>query len=109
MAKHKDRPDPKRTTGGEENNAKPPNGIPVERPEPNSIGVGRQITGKQPYKREGTNDPTVRTILAYSRAQVSPTKSATPDSNTVVTASAIRAGGEKKAASPPQPRTARPR
>jgi hypothetical protein len=103
MAKHKDRPNPKRTTSGEENDAKPPNGIPVERPEPNSISVGREITGKQPYKREGTNDPTVRTILAYSGAQ------ATPDSNTVVTASAIRAGCEKKAASPPQPRTARPR
>jgi hypothetical protein len=40
----------------------------------NSISVGREITGKQPYKREGANDPTVRTILAYSGAQVSPTK-----------------------------------
>jgi hypothetical protein len=39
MAKHKDRPNPKRTTSGEENDAEPPNGIPVERPEPNFPGT----------------------------------------------------------------------
>src|SRR6516225_733021 len=74
IAKHKDRPDAKRTTDSEENNAQPSNGIPVERPEPNSVGVGRQITRKQPDKCEGTNDPAVGTILAYSRAQVSAAK-----------------------------------
>ncbi len=67
MAKHKDRPNPKRSTGGEESDAKPPNGIPVERPEPNSVGVSRQIAGKQPYNPEGGKDPAIGAILAYSR------------------------------------------
>jgi hypothetical protein len=39
-----------------------------------SVGVGRQIARKQPYKGEGTNDPAVGTILAYSGAQVSAAK-----------------------------------
>jgi hypothetical protein len=109
MAKHKDRPNPKRTTSGEENDAEPPNGIPVERPEPNSISVGREITGKQPYKREGTNDQRLERSSRIPGLRFPRLKSATTDSNMVVTASAIRAGCEKKAASPPQPRTARPR
>src|SRR6516225_240365 len=78
IAKHKDRPDAKRTTDSEENNAQPSNGIPVERPEPNSVGVGRQIARKQPDKGEGTHDPAVGTILAYSRAQVSAAKERCP-------------------------------
>jgi len=43
---HKDRPDPQRTSGGEENDTKPANGIPVEGPEPLSVGVRRQIGGE---------------------------------------------------------------
>jgi hypothetical protein len=31
VAEHKDWPDPRRATGGEENDAKPANGIPIDR------------------------------------------------------------------------------
>ena len=33
VSEHKDWPDPKRTTGSEENDAKPANGIPIQNPE----------------------------------------------------------------------------
>ena len=45
VAEHKDWPDPQRATGGEENDAKPANGIPIEDPELLPISVGRQISG----------------------------------------------------------------
>jgi hypothetical protein len=70
-AEHKDRPDPKRTPGGEENDAKPANGIPVDCPKLNPVGIGRQVAGQQTYQREGNNDPAVRTILAFTGAEIS--------------------------------------
>ena len=91
MAKHKDRPDSQRTTGGEESDAKPPNGIPVERPEPNSVRVRRQIAGKQPYNAEGSKDPAIGAILRIPGLRFPPLKSATPDNRNVATVSAIRA------------------
>jgi hypothetical protein len=70
-AEHKDRPDPQRTTGGEENDAKPANGISVEGPEPLPICVGRQIGRQKPDQPESCQDPAVGTILALARTQIS--------------------------------------
>jgi hypothetical protein len=46
VAEQKDRPDPKLTPGGEEKDAKPANGIPIESPElasrPNDVPDGLQ-------------------------------------------------------------------
>jgi hypothetical protein len=74
MAEHKDGPDPQRTPGGEEHDAKPAKGIPVQRPEPLAIGVGRQIASQQADQREDDEDPAVATILALARAQVAATE-----------------------------------
>jgi hypothetical protein len=70
-AEHKDGPDPQRTTGGEEHDAEPAKGIPVERPEPPAIGGGRQIASQQSNQREGDEDPAIATILALPGAQIS--------------------------------------
>ena len=74
MTEHKDRPDPQCTPGGEQNDAKPPNSIAVEGPEPLPVRVGRQISGQQPDQPEGYDDPAVGTILAYAGAQISATE-----------------------------------
>ena len=47
-AEHKDRPDPQRAAGSEENDAKPANGIPIESPELLPVCVRRQIRVEQP-------------------------------------------------------------
>src|ERR1700730_16458684 len=51
----------------------------------------------------------VHQILAFARAQIPRVKSAAPTRRQVATATAIRAGWERKEAKPPQPRTASPR
>jgi hypothetical protein len=42
VAKHKNRPDPQRTTRHEENDAKPANDVPLEDPDLVPVRVGRQ-------------------------------------------------------------------
>jgi hypothetical protein len=42
-AEHKDRPDPQRTAGSEENEAKPANGIPIESSELLPVSICGQI------------------------------------------------------------------
>jgi hypothetical protein len=70
----KDWPDPQRTTGGEENDTKPANGIAVERPEPLPVCVGRKKGGQQPDQEECYEHPTVGTILPLAWAQVAATE-----------------------------------
>jgi hypothetical protein len=100
--------DSQHTTNGEQNDAQPSNSVPVEGPEILPVCVRRQIRDQQPDEREGRDDPAVGTILALAGAQIPLVKSATPDIRKTTTTRAIRAGWEKKAASPPQPRTASP-
>jgi hypothetical protein len=52
MAEHRDWPDPQRTPGGEENDAEPANGIPIESPELLPVCVRRQIGVEQPDQPE---------------------------------------------------------
>jgi hypothetical protein len=108
-AEHKDRPDPQRATGREENDAKPADGIAIERPELLSVRPGRQKGGGQPDQREGYDDQRLPRSSRTPELRFPPAKKAAPDSAKCAIVSAISAGWEKKAASPPQPRTARPR
>lgn len=108
-AEHEDRPEPQRATGREESDAKPADGVAIEGPELLSVRPGRQKGVEQPDHPEDREDPAVAPILAHSWTDISAAKSATPDSAKNAIAIAISAGWEKKAASPPQPRTARPR
>jgi hypothetical protein len=78
MAEHKDWPDPQRTTGGEENNAKPANSVPIERPEFLPVCVGGQIGHQKPYQTENCEDPAIATILALAWAKISATKERCP-------------------------------
>jgi hypothetical protein len=48
MTEHKDRPDPQRAPGDEQNDAKPADGIPVEGPKAFPVCVGRQKSSQQP-------------------------------------------------------------
>ena len=68
---HKDWPEAQRPAGGKESDAKPANGIPVERPDLLPVCVGRQIGGQQPDYREGYEDPAVtrssRAAFSHSR------------------------------------------
>ena len=63
-------PDPQRASGGEEGDAKPATGLPVEGPPLLPVRVGRQIGDQQTNKREGYEDPAVATILALAGAQI---------------------------------------
>lgn len=67
-AEHKNRPDPQRAAGGEEEDSKPTNGVPVEGPELLSVGVSRQITRQQRDQREGYEYPAVGAVLAHAGA-----------------------------------------
>ena len=51
--------DPQRATSGEENDANPGNGIPVEGPESLPVRIGRQVGGQKPDQPEGYDDPAV--------------------------------------------------
>jgi hypothetical protein len=75
VAEHKDWPDSQRTAGGEENDAKPANCIPIESPELLPVIVRRQIGVEQPDQPEGCDYPAVGTILAHAGAQISATES----------------------------------
>ena len=70
----KDWPEAQRTTSGKESDAKPANGIPVERPDLLPVRVGRQIGGQQPDYREGDEDPAVSTVLTLAGAQIPATE-----------------------------------
>src|SRR5262245_37869744 len=70
-AEHEHRPDPQRTTGGEENHAKPPNGISVEGPHIGAVRVGRQIGEQQPDHPKGRAHPAVPTVLALAGTEIS--------------------------------------
>jgi hypothetical protein len=70
-AKHKYRPDPQRAARAEEENAKPANRVPVERPDLVSIRVGGQICDQQSDQTEGDKDLAIAAILALARAQIS--------------------------------------
>ena len=74
VAEHEDRPEPQHATGGEENHAEPSNGVAVDGPEFDAVGVGRQIGVEQPKHSEGYEDPAVATILTHTRAQISARK-----------------------------------
>ena len=69
-AENEDRPEPQQPAGGEENDAEPANGLPVDGPECLAVGVGRQIGGEQPDHRERGDDPAVAAILALAGAQI---------------------------------------
>jgi hypothetical protein len=69
-AEHKDRPDPQQATGGEQRDAEPANGLPIEDPEPLPVGIGRQIGGEDPDQTKGSDDPAVGSILALAGAEV---------------------------------------
>jgi hypothetical protein len=51
-AEHKDRSNPQRTADGEQKDAEPANGIPIESPELLPVCVRRQIGGEQPDQRD---------------------------------------------------------
>ena len=94
-AEHKDWPDPQRATGGEENDAKPANGIPIEGPEPRAVRLGRQIGDQQPDQREGDDDPAVAAILAHPRTQISATEEGYASQHEEAIARAIKADGRR--------------
>src|SRR5262249_44846091 len=70
-AEHEHRPHPQRTTGGEENHAKPPNGISVEGPHVGAVRVGRQIGEQKPDHPKGREHPAVPSILALAGTEIS--------------------------------------
>src|SRR5215831_6640193 len=70
-AEHEHRPHPQRTTGGEENHAKPPNGISVEGPHVGAVCVGRQIGEQKPDHPKGREHPAVPSIFALARTEIS--------------------------------------
>jgi hypothetical protein len=57
VAEHKDRPEPQRSAGSEEEDAEPANGVAVEGPELLAVGVGREIAGQQLAAISGQGDP----------------------------------------------------
>ena len=106
---HKDRPDPLRAPGGEQNDAKPANGISVEDPEPFPICVGRQISGQHPDQPESYNNPTVGTILAHAGAKISVTEERDARQGEEYDCKSDQGGVGEEGSKPPQPRMARPR
>jgi hypothetical protein len=70
-AEHKDRPDPQRTAGSEENDAKPANGIAIESPELLPVYLRRQISGQQPDQPERCDHPSGGHDPRAHRAQIS--------------------------------------
>ena len=94
-AEHKDGPDPQRATGGEENDAKPAYGIPVDGPELLPVCEGRQIGAQHPDHREGDDDPAVSTILALAGAEVSATEKRCTGQHEECTQGRSGAGGEE--------------
>jgi hypothetical protein len=70
VAEHKHRPESQHTTGGEENDAEPANGVPVDGPELLAVGVGRQIGGQHPDHAQRGDDPAVGPILALAGTEI---------------------------------------
>ena len=64
-AEHKNRPDPQRAAGGEEEDSKPTNGVPVEGPELLPVRPGRQKGVEQPDQTKGCENPAVAAVLAH--------------------------------------------
>src|SRR5215467_7355350 len=71
VAEYEHRPDPQRTPGGGENDAKPANDVAVEGPEILSIRVGRQIGEQNSDHAEGREHPAVATVLALAGTEIS--------------------------------------
>jgi hypothetical protein len=71
VAEHVDRPQPQCATDGEKNDAKPADGVAIDRPEVDPVIVGRQLSGQQSDYRKGGDDPAVAAILTDPRADVS--------------------------------------
>ena len=71
LPQHKDRPEPQRTTGSEENDTEPSDRIAVDGPEVDAVRVGRQIGVQQPKHSKSCEDPAVVTILAHTGAHIS--------------------------------------
>jgi hypothetical protein len=95
-AEHKNRPDPQRAARGEEDHAKPANGVAVEGPEPVPVGVGGQVmrSAAQSVRKAISTHRLARS----SRSPVlrfPPLKSATAAIKNTATARAIRAGWKK--------------
>src|SRR5262245_22975823 len=70
-AEHEHRPDPQRTAGGEENDAKPANSVAVESPEILAIRVGRQIGEQNSDHAESCEHPAIAFILAFAGTEIS--------------------------------------
>src|SRR5215467_9077633 len=70
MAEHEDRPDAQRAADDEQYHAGPANGVSVDRPELDAVGVGRQIAAQQPEQPDGDEDPAVAAILPLAGAEV---------------------------------------
>jgi hypothetical protein len=71
MAKHEHRPDTQRPSDGEQDDAKPADRLAIECPEPDPVGVGRQIAAQQSEHRDRREDPAVIAILQLAGAEVS--------------------------------------
>src|SRR5262245_11189385 len=71
MTEHEDRPDAQRTADREENDAKPTDGISVQGPELNAVGVGGDIGHQEPDHSESCEHPAVAAILALARTEIS--------------------------------------
>src|SRR5215471_6211225 len=97
-AEHEHRPDPQRTAGGEENDAKPANGVAVEGPEILPIRVGRQIGEQNSDHAEGREHPAVAFILALAGTEISAAEQRDTRQHEAPITRTIRAGWEKKAA-----------
>src|SRR5215472_3557577 len=71
LAQHKDRPDPQRTTGSEEQDTKPANRITIDCPQLLAIGVCGEIrVEKSNYYKDG-NHPAVAAGLAHAGVKIS--------------------------------------
>src|SRR5262249_4958584 len=70
LAQHKDRPDPQRTTGSEEQDTKPANRITIDCPQILAIGVCGAIRVEKSDDYEHGTHPAVAAGLAHAGAQV---------------------------------------
>jgi hypothetical protein len=69
-AEHEHRPEPQHAASGIERDANPSNGVAVNSPELDAIGVGWQIGAQQSDQTERRQHPAVRAILALAAAQI---------------------------------------
>jgi hypothetical protein len=108
-AERKDWPDPQRTAGSEENDAKPANGVPIESPELLPVCVRRQIGIEQSEQPEGDDASAVGTILAHAGAKISSTENGNARQHEKCDREGNQGRVGEEGSKPSQPRTARPR